>query len=320
MKETAPKRCTLKLKFWKEGAEEDALEGIMTTDSLRAARTEFRRKMRALLPYDALSRNLQRDIVQCGYVVAAGHFVNDTDRFAMLLIDQKHLVENPTMVAFTLYDNGHRIQLFEHADGALKSEEDDGDKNEMPVITEENPDKPSASYDYEAIACEEAEECLARADSLISDFLSGEENLDGEVIDEERLVSELDCIHSELGEYDEEGWLGYRDAMDEISNRLWQNGVAWPQQLPYWSWADVVRPEDLKREISQTCLFRDDLLEIRRYADELKCTFKEGVHKLIEHAQATLVEFPKPEPPEPEEDSNGSRKKKSTKRTTAKRR
>ena len=120
--------------------------------------------------------------------------------------------------------------------------------------------------------------------------------------------------------YDEEGWLGYRDAMDEISNRLWQNGVAWPQQLPYWSWADVVRPEDLKREISQTCLFRDDLLEIRRYADELKCTFKEGVHKLIEHAQATLAEFPKPEPPEPEEDSNGSRKKKSTKRTTAKRR
>ena len=64
MKEIAPKRCTLKLKFWKEGAEEDALEGIMPTDSLRAARTEFRRKIRALLPYDALSRNMQRDIVQ----------------------------------------------------------------------------------------------------------------------------------------------------------------------------------------------------------------------------------------------------------------
>ena len=115
MKETAPKRCTLKLKFWKEGAEEDALEGIMTTDSLRAARTEFRRKMRALLPYDALSRNLQRDIVQCGYVVAAGHFVNDTDRFAMLLIDSEHMVENPPMFAFTLGGTGFHVQRINHA-------------------------------------------------------------------------------------------------------------------------------------------------------------------------------------------------------------
>ncbi len=112
MKEIAPKRCTLKLKFWKEGSDEDAMEGVFTTDSLRAARTEFRRKMRALLPYDALSRDLQREIVKCGYVVAAGSFVNGTDRFAMLLIDQKHMVENPPMYAFTLYDNGHRIQLF----------------------------------------------------------------------------------------------------------------------------------------------------------------------------------------------------------------
>ena len=54
MKETAKKRCTLLLKFWKEGAEKDALEGTMTTDSLRAARAEFRSKMRSLLPYDAL--------------------------------------------------------------------------------------------------------------------------------------------------------------------------------------------------------------------------------------------------------------------------
>ena len=142
----------------------------------------------------------------------------------------------------------------------------------------------------------------------------------GEEIDEERLISELDCIHTELGEYDEEGWTGYRDAMDALSNRLWQNGVAWPQHLPYWSWADEVRPEDLEREISPTCLFRDDLLEIRRYADELKCTFKEAAHKLIEHAQATLAEFPKPELPAPEEDLNGLYKGKSRKRTTAKRR
>ena len=64
MKETAKKRCTLLLKFWKEGAEKDALEGTMTTDSLRAARTEFRSKMRSLLPYDALSRELQKEIVE----------------------------------------------------------------------------------------------------------------------------------------------------------------------------------------------------------------------------------------------------------------
>ena len=115
MKETAKKRCTLLLKFWKEGAEKDALEGTMTTDSLRAARTEFRSKMRSLLPYDALSRELQKEIVECGYVVAAGHFVNDTDRFAMLLIDSERMVENPPMYAFTLGDNGFHVQRFNHA-------------------------------------------------------------------------------------------------------------------------------------------------------------------------------------------------------------
>ena len=188
-------------------------------------------------------------------------------------------------------------------------------RNPRKARTEEKkPAEVREVYDYEAIACEDAEEWLARADSLISDFLYGEE------IDEERLISELDYIHSELGECDDAGWTGYRDAMDALSNQLWQNGVAWPQHLPYWSWADVVSPEDLEREISPTCLFRDDLLEIRRYADELKCTFKEAVHKLIEHAQATLAEFPKPKPPEPEEDPNGPHKKKSRKRITAKRR
>ena len=35
---------------------------------------------------------------------------------------------------------------------------------------EKKPAEVREVYDYEAIACEDAEECLARADSLISDF------------------------------------------------------------------------------------------------------------------------------------------------------
>ena len=173
---------------------------------------------------------------------------------------------------------------------------------------------------YEEVEYDEAEECVSYADRLISDFLYNDDSVLGEMIDEDRLISELDDIHSELGLFDDAGWTGYRDAMDAISNRLWQNGVAWPQHLPPWSWADVVCPEDLEREISPTCLYREDLLEIRRYADELRCTFKEGVHKLIEHAHATLAGFPKPEPPEPEEDPKVPHEKKSYKRTTGSRR
>ena len=45
MKESRKKdRYVLKLKFWIEGEEANALEGTMTTDSLRKARNEFRSK------------------------------------------------------------------------------------------------------------------------------------------------------------------------------------------------------------------------------------------------------------------------------------
>ena len=41
--------------------------------------------------------------------------MNDTDRFAMLLIDSERMVENPPMYAFTLGDNGFHVQRFNHA-------------------------------------------------------------------------------------------------------------------------------------------------------------------------------------------------------------
>ena len=141
-------------------------------------------------------------------------------------------------------------------------------------------------------ASEDAEDYLRRAETLISNFEYDEEDEYGEVIDEETLLTELYCIHDKLLDCDEDGWDGYRDAMDALSNRLWQIGVAWPQSIPL-SWADEVHPEDLKMEISPTCLYREDLLAIREFSDNLKCTFKEAVHMMVEHARNTLAGFPK---------------------------
>jgi len=151
--------------------------------------------------------------------------------------------------------------------------------------------KPSKLPDYSARAIEQADECIGRAYSLIDRF--EDDGQFEEPLDEEELISELDCIRDELEDCSEDGWRGYRDEMDALSNRLWKIGVAWPQFLPYSSWADVVRPEDLKDEIQETCLYRDDLLAIRRFSDALKCRFKEAVHILVEHARATMPDFPK---------------------------
>lgn len=90
------------------------------------------------------------------------------------------------------------------------------------------------NVDYAAIATDKANECLSDAYDLIARFEYGEEDNYGEPIDEEGLISELDCIRSELDDCAEDGWRGYRDAMDALSNRLWKIGVAWPQFLPYW--------------------------------------------------------------------------------------
>lgn len=136
------------------------------------------------------------------------------------------------------------------------------------------------------------------ADEVIYQFEHNEEDDYGKVVDEKRLIERLNYIHEELGELMEDGWDGesYRDAMDAWSNKLWKLGVAWPQDLPYWSWADVVDPKDLKKEICATCLYQKDLIAIRKYADEQMWRFKDAVHFLVEHARKTLDDFSKPEP------------------------
>ena len=161
--------------------------------------------------------------------------------------------------------------------------------------------------DHEVRATVKAEDLLSDADSLIARYL--EDGAYEDPIAEEDLISELDCIRSELDDCEDDGWAGYRDAMDSLSNRLWKIGVAWPQSLPYWSWADVVLPKDLKREISETALYRDDLLAIRSFSDVLKCRFKEAVHILVEHARKTIAEFPKPQNSRKKARDNTSRKK-----------
>ena len=147
--------------------------------------------------------------------------------------------------------------------------------------------------DCTAWAIEQAEACIDRAYSLIAEFEDKE--LYDEPISEEELISELNYIRDQLDDCTDDGWDGYRDAMDALSNRLWKIGVAWPRYLPWWSWADVVCPKDLQDEISETCLYRDDLLAIRSFGDALKCRFKEAVHILVEHARETMPEFPKEE-------------------------
>ena len=146
---------------------------------------------------------------------------------------------------------------------------------------------------YTAEAIGRAEDCIGRAYSLIVRF--EDKGQFEEPISEEELISELDCIRAELDDCSDDGWDAYRDAMDALSNRLWKIGVAWPRYLPWWSWADVVCPKDLQDEISETCLYRDDLLAIRSFGDALKCRFKEAVHILVEHARETMPEFPKEE-------------------------
>ena len=122
----------------------------------------------------------------------------------------------------------------------------------------------------------DAEDALSRAHCLIGDF----EMSDGEM-EEEELISELDCIRDELQDYSEDGWDGFRDAMDELSNRLWLIGVAWPQFLPACCWADIVEPEDVKIKIHGTYVYEEDFQAIREFSDELKYTFKAAVNELV---------------------------------------
>lgn len=113
MKKNNQTRCAILLKFWNEGAEEQALEGVFKTDSLRAARAEFRKRLKGLLPCGKLRPEETKAIVESGYVVASGMFINGTNRFAMLLRDRKNPVENPPMYAFTIFENGFHLQRFD---------------------------------------------------------------------------------------------------------------------------------------------------------------------------------------------------------------
>lgn len=97
--ETSKDRYVLRIRYWKEGAETPIMNSTMTTGSLRNARSEFRSQLTNVLGI-RIDRNDMKMIVEAGYVVVAGPVMHDADRFAMLLTDGEHPVENPVMYAF----------------------------------------------------------------------------------------------------------------------------------------------------------------------------------------------------------------------------
>ena len=96
-------RYVLKLKFWTEGEEANAIEGTMTTDSLRKARNEFRAKLKCVIHAD-IGRELQKEIF------------NGSNRFAMSLVDTAKPFRNPPMFAFTATEDGWTLQRFDPPD------------------------------------------------------------------------------------------------------------------------------------------------------------------------------------------------------------
>ena len=118
MKKTRDRdRYVLKLRFWTEGEESNALEGTMTTDSLRKARNEFRSKLKCVLRVE-IGRELLREIVEAGYVVAAGSFFNGSTRFAISLVDTANPYRDPPMFAFTATADGWTLQRFDPPNAA----------------------------------------------------------------------------------------------------------------------------------------------------------------------------------------------------------
>ena len=130
--------------------------------------------------------------------------------------------------------------------------------------------------EFVAHTTESADYAVGRAHDLISEFEMSDDEME-----EEELISELDCIRDELQDCSDDGWRGFRDAMDELSNRLWLIGVAWPQFLPACCWADIVEPEDVKMKIHCTYVYEEDYQAIREFSDELGCTFKAAVNELV---------------------------------------
>lgn len=105
-------RYVLRLKFWTEGEEANAIEGTMTTDSLRKARNEFRAKFKCVIGAE-IGRELLKEIVEAGYVVAAGSFFNGSNRYAMSLVDTAKPYRDSPMYAFTATKDGWTLQRFD---------------------------------------------------------------------------------------------------------------------------------------------------------------------------------------------------------------
>ena len=108
-----PERFVLRIKYWREGEKNSELDSTMSTNSLRAARNEFRRRLT-----DALGITLDRDdmkqIVEAGYVVVAGaERKYGYTRLAMCLSDLENFVKDPPMFAFSFAGDCWRMRRFD---------------------------------------------------------------------------------------------------------------------------------------------------------------------------------------------------------------
>ena len=105
-------RYALLIKLWKEGEETSASDSEMTTDSLRVARDEFRRRIRDFLSPCEISAEELRPIVADGYVVAAGPITPFADHLALMLVDNENPRRYPPMNAFTFTGDGWRSERY----------------------------------------------------------------------------------------------------------------------------------------------------------------------------------------------------------------
>lgn len=105
-------RFALVIKYWREDNPDFNTEATMTTDSLRAARNEFRSRLRDVLSPAEISREVMAEIVKAGYVVAAGPVDVLYDHFAMVLVDRKNGKQPLGMYAFDFNGDGWSIKYF----------------------------------------------------------------------------------------------------------------------------------------------------------------------------------------------------------------
>lgn len=138
-------------------------------------------------------------------------------------------------------------------------------------------DAPYKFDDWEDLSCvlSDAEQCISEYEDVLHD---------GEVTPEatDALVSDMNCIRDRLEDFADDGWEGYRNAIEEFSNRLWLLRVAWPQYLPPWHVADTVDPADIGKDIRMAWIYEDDFFAIRKMSDDQKMNFKDMVKELVE--------------------------------------